>query len=234
MRVRSFCACVGLTFSLVCLAETPALTDMEQLNREVQEFLSRHYQQTLNSDIEIKVKRLDPRLRLAHCDQALSFELRDTGSTGGNVSVHTRCPGSQPWALYIGAQVKIFAAVVVANRNIPKGTVLALNDLDIQVKDTTTLSVNYIADTQEVLGKATARTIRVGEAMRYALITEPIAIKRGDTVVVEAQSGAILVSTQGVAMADGRVGDQISVRNSQSERIVRVEILGPGRAKVIM
>ena len=65
-------------------------------------------------------------------------------------------------------------------------------------------------------------------------IIEPIAIKRGDTVIVEAQTGTIMVSTQAVALANGRIGEQINVRNLQSERIVRIEIMGPGRGRVIL
>lgn len=236
MRVRSFWLCLTLIFSLHGAAETEAEThlNLDQLIDSVESYLADHYTNSGSAEIEISVNRLDPRLRLAPCDQALEYNVRDTGTPGGNVSVHTRCPGTRPWALYISAAVKVMEAVVIANRNIPKGALLSLQDFDTQLRDTSKIASNYVLDAGQLIGKATSRTIRAGEAMRFALVTEPIAVKRGDTIVVEAQSGAIMVSTQAVALADGRVGDQISVRNPQSERVVRVEIMGPGRGKVML
>jgi flagella basal body P-ring formation protein FlgA len=205
--------------------------DLEQLNQAVSDYLAEQY--PADGQIEISVNRLDPRLRLSPCELPLQFTLRDSGSRGGKVSIHTRCTGNHPWALYISADVKMLASVVVANRNIPKGTILSLSDFDTQIRDTATMN-GYALDATNLLGKSAARTIRTGEAMYYALVSEPIAVKRGDAVVVEAQSGTIVVSTQAIALADGRVGEQISVRNMQSERIVRIEIMGPGRGRVIL
>jgi len=233
MRVRSFCIAGCLTFSLNCGAESNATTDLEQLISEVASFLQQQYEQS-DADIEIQVTRLDSRLRLASCDQPIEFNLRDNGATGGNVSVHTRCPGANPWALYISASIKVMQGVVIANRNIPKGTVLSLQDFDTQLRDTANLANSYVLEASQLIGKVTARNIRAGEALRYAQVSEPIAVKRGDTLMVEAQAGSVVVSTQAVAMADGRIVDQISVRNPQTERIVRVEIMGPGRGRVIL
>jgi len=236
MRVRSFWLCLTLTISTVTFAnqESDTTVNLEQLIREVDNFLHEHYQQRGKAELDISVNRLDPRLRLSACELPIEYTLRDTGSVGGNVSVHTQCPGSKPWSLYVSASVKVMESVVVASRNIPKGTLLSYEDFDTQLKDTANLSNNYVADIAQLLGKSSARTIRAGEVLRFSLVNEPIAIKRGDTVVVEARTGAIVVSSQAVALADGKVGDQISVRNSQSERVVRIEILGPGRGRVIL
>lgn len=211
--------------------------DLDHLIQKVDNFLFEHYQQlqqTNESEISISVNNLDPRLRLSPCDGKLNFELRDNGSPGGNVSVHARCQSQQPWALYIPAQVSISQAVVVASRGIARNSVLSLADFDTQLRDISQLPDNVVMDAGRILGKVTKRNIRAGEVLRLSNVSEPTVIKRGDAVVIEARSGSILVSSQGVAMANGRIGDQISVRNTQSERIVRVKIIGPGRARVIL
>lgn len=242
MRVRNFCSWLVLVFvqsaSFNGVAQNAAtmdiaLVDMEHLVQQVDEYLKEQYDHA-SAQVEIQVRRVDPRLRLTLCNLPLEFSIRDTGSRGGNISVHTRCEGASPWALYIPAEVKILESIIVSSRNIPKGTVLSLADLDTQLRDTSTVANNYVADAERLLGKAAARTIRAGEPLRFSLVIEPIAIKRGDTVVVEAQTGAITVSTQAVALANGRVGEQINVRNLQSERVVRIEIMGPGRGRVIL
>ncbi len=249
MRVSSFwqrinAACKPIPTSLLVLASycvhaqhAENHLNLEQLINDVHSHLQQHYSH-LSLDngyrVEIKVKQLDPRLRLTACSTPIHYDLRDTGNTGGNVSVHTQCQGSSPWAVYIPAEVGIFKPVIVASRNVERGSTLADSDFDSEWRDTSKLNQSYVTDSSRLRGKSAARRIRSGEAIRLSSVTEPMAIKRGDAVVVEAQAGSITVSTQGIALSNGRVGEQISVRNSQSERIVRVKIIGPGRAQVIL
>ena len=237
MRVSSFWLSAALLVDISVVAEPKIeVMDLEQLIDQVDVFLQTHFaSQNLGeqSAVEVHVGRLDPRLRLTACDQNLNFELRDSGSMGGNVSVHTRCQGSPPWALYVPAEVKVLRSIVVASRNLERGSNLQIVDFDTQLRDISSLSDNYVSDVSRLIGKTTTRTIRSGEVIRLSTVTEPVVVKRGDTVIIEAQSGAIVVSTQAIALADGRVGEQISVRNTQSERMVRVKIMGPGRGKVI-
>lgn len=241
MGLRSFCILWLLlaTVALSSNAETDTVKsqlNLAQLNKDVQQYLEHHYANSTHAidAIEINVNRLDNRLRLSACDKALAFTLRDTGNLGGNVSVHTQCQGSQPWALYVSAQVKIFQSVIVAARAIPRNSLIHSSDLDIQLRDTADLRHASVVDPNRLVGKVAKRTIRVGEAMNLANLAEPVVVQRGDALVIEAQSGAISVSSQAIALADGRIGEQISARNQQSERIIRVKIIGSGRAAAIL
>lgn len=211
--------------------------DLEQLIDNVDGFLIQHFASLSNTSgarIETSVKKLDSRLNISACSSPLSFELRDTGTPGGNVSIHTRCQGDKPWAVYIPAEVKVLQPVIIASRNIERGIGLEHSDFDSEWRDVSALSGGFVTDSSRLLGKFSSRRIRSGEAIRLSSLSEPIAVKRGDAMVVEAQAGSIMVSTQAIALSNGRVGEQISARNSQSERVVRVKIIGPGRGKVIL
>ena len=59
-------------------------------------------------------------------------------------------------------------------------------------------------------------------------------IKRGESVVMTAKSGALQVRIQATALTDGHAGEQISVRNKQSKRVVEARVIGPGKVSVVM
>ncbi|MNG41192.1 flagellar basal body P-ring biosynthesis protein FlgA [compost metagenome] len=52
--------------------------------------------------------------------------------------------------------------------------------------------------------------------------------------MISARSGTITVRMPGEALADGTLGEQISVRNQGSQRVVRARVLGPGQVEVEM
>jgi len=60
------------------------------------------------------------------------------------------------------------------------------------------------------------------------------AVRRGDQVVISARSGGINVRMQGEALSGGTLGQQISVRNLTSQRVIRARVAGPGQVEVEM
>lgn len=245
MRVRSFYLLILLhllapnTFGQEL--ETIGHQDIEALRAQVKDFLFTQFQSdghlddgTTADDVTIAVARLDPRLRLRHCDNPLTFELIDNGMAGGNVSVRTRCDGGSPWSIFVQAQVSFSIPVMVAKRNLARGTVLQASDLEQLPLKTQSMAADYVIDAERAIGKELNRPLQKGRAVRLAMLLEPKAIKRGDAVIIEAQSGLIFVSTPGTALTDGKVGQQIRVRNERSQREIKVEVIGPGRVRVLI
>ena len=59
-------------------------------------------------------------------------------------------------------------------------------------------------------------------------------VKKGDKVNVSAKIGALTVVTSGIALADGRRGEQIDVENKRSSRVIRTVVTGPSAVEVIL
>jgi flagellar basal body P-ring formation protein FlgA len=53
-------------------------------------------------------------------------------------------------------------------------------------------------------------------------------------VVISARSGAINVRMPGEALSGGILGQQISVRNLTSQRVIKARVMGPGQVEVEM
>jgi flagellar basal body P-ring formation protein FlgA len=208
--------------------------DLEQLREQVGQFLRTHYAQSGAQRVAVEVGRLDPRLHLSDCRQDLELRLNDASNNGGNVSVHSRCRGDQPWSIYVPAQVDLYRPVVVAARNLSRGTRLSNADVTVALRNTSRLRQGFVDTEGAVVGMELRRPLERGEAFRAGLLVEPLAVNRGDEVRLEAEVGGISVSTRGTAMSSGRVGQQIRVMNNSSERVVAGEIVAPGHVKTIL
>lgn len=225
-----------LIFTLTLSAAAPALAerqDLEQLRTLVEQFLHSHYAQSEAQRVTVEVAQLDPRLQLSECQANLELELNDVSNSGGNVSVHSRCRNQQPWSIYVPAQVDLYRPVVVAARNLSRGTRLSANDVTIALRNTSRLRQGFVDSEKAVLGMELRRPLERNEPFRDGLLVQPLAVNRGDEVRLEAEVGGITVSARGTAMSSGRVGQQIRVKNSRSERIVAGRIIAPGHVQTL-
>lgn len=206
--------------------------DLQALRQNVVSFLDSYYQDEDIARTEIQVSPLDSRLRLTACAEPLAMELNDPELRGGNISVHTRCAAPRPWAVYVPAQVSVYRPLPVASRSLNRGHRITRADVVTEVRDTGQLRQGFITQAETPLGQELRRPLAEGEAFRMNILVEPLAVTKGDHVRLRASAGAIAVDTQATALDDGRLGEQIRVRNNQSERVVKALITAPGEVRV--
>jgi len=235
-KIYSSLFLISFSLTLTLAVKASEFEDVSYIYNSVSNFLDNHYRESgADTDkVKITVSRLDSRLRLQRCDKSLTLTLRDTGIHGGNVAVRTRCEGSKPWAILVSAKVVIKLPVIVAKHNLIKGTVLSNSDIEVIQVDTTTLANGFVTDYEDTIGKQLTRPTMRGQPIRQASLSVPKVIKRGDTVVIEAHSRGIMVSGQGTALSDGKIGQQIRIKNEQSKRTVTARVIAAGRVQVIL
>jgi flagellar basal body P-ring formation protein FlgA len=207
---------------------------IEGIRSKVAQFLTDEYVQSQAIKVEVKVGSLDNRLRLVKCDQNLAMVSKDTSLSGGNINVQVECKGSSTWTILVPTQAKVFRSVAVASRNLQRGEVIHANDLTSDVKNAGDLRLGFTLTTEALIGKEVKYTINKGEAFRNSALDTPLVIKRGDTVTMEAAVGGISVRTNATAISDGRIGQQIRVKNIQSARVVNAKVVSAGKVQSIM
>ncbi len=218
--------------ALPALAQAPQ--ELAAIQTQVTDYLQQYYQ---SSDIErtkITVGRLDPRLRLAACQSPLELKHDDAERRGGNLTVHTRCPGPTPWSLYVPSEVAVYRQIAVASRSLGRGHQLAAGDITLAVRNTGQLRQGFVTQPEAALGMALRRPLQAGDPVRLSQLEAPTVVRRGDQVRLKARTGTITVDTKGTALSDGRVGEQVRVRNDSSERVVRGRVIGPGAVEVVL
>lgn len=242
MGVRIFCAKFlakafrASLLALLGLAGTVQAADtqsLEAIRKAVSDHLESAFADSGADRVEINVGRLDPRLKLADCPLALDLKANNPGRDGGQLTVQVRCPGERPWAIYVPAQVDLYRPVAVATRHLQRGDEVSAGDIEMVSTNTGALRQGYLGHAEAVIGQQLRRPLAEGEHFRSSILEHPLAVHRGDKVSLEARSGGIAVSTRGTAMGNGRVGEQIRVKNDRSERVIQGEIIAPGHVQAV-
>src|SRR5690554_880970 len=218
--------------ALALTMPSQALENTRAIEQQVAKFLEQEYQQSAKK-LTIQVGRLDPRLRLAACEEPLQMNLRDPDHSGGSISVQVSCALPQPWAIYTSAQVDLYHEILVARRAIGRGEILNESNVEQKQVNISLQRQGYLIDLQSLEGQVAKRNIRPGETLRQGLLEAPLAISRGQTVSLASRSGGITVVTQAEALGNGRVGEQVRVRNLSSERIISARIIEEGAVEVV-
>lgn len=231
----ALCGSLLLTSLLTQTAKAQAaIEDIEQLRQKVAQFISGEYQQTKATKIDVLVGKHDSRLRLARCEHALVFNLQDTSGSGGNVNVQVNCTAGSRWTILVPAVATVFRPMAIAGRNLQKGDVVGRDDLNTEARDMSQYRQGFLLMADDIVGKEVRYPITKGDAIRTSALGPPLVIKRGDEVTIESAGGAIQVVTNGTALNDGRIGQQIRVKNNQSERIVNAKVIGSGKVQSIL
>lgn len=226
------CTCV-LSLCESANAQAP-IENIAQIQSQVAQFLTDEYTKTQAVKVEVKVGNLDNRLRLTQCDQSLSLSIKDPLNSGGSVNVQVVCKGATSWTILVPAMAKVYRSVAVAGRSLQRGDVVSASDLTTEIKDVSEFRLGFALTPEAIIGKEIKFTVNKGEAFRNSALDAPLVIKRGDTVSMEASAGEISVKTNGTAITDGRLGQQIRVKNNQSARIVNAKVVGAGKVQGIM
>lgn len=182
----------------------------------------------------VSVGRLDPRLRLHHCDAPLQAFRNPGNRRGGRSTVGVRCTGSQPWTIYASVQVESRATALALARSMGRGDRIQAQDLTETEINLAELPHGHYSDAERLIGMQLRRSVRAGEILSPLLVAAPNLVTRGETVMVTAAAGGTQVTMQGEALDSGALGDRIRVRNNRSDRVVEGEIVERGRIRVLM
>lgn len=150
----------------------------------------------------------------------------------GRLNVRVDCQGSVPWSKYVPVVVRMFAPVLMSTRPLARGDLIGAADVEMVEADLSTLRQSYLQESTLAVGLEVKRAMPANSFVSREALAQPLLIKRGDTVVMSAQSGPVTIRQQGIAMQNGELGAQIPVRNTNSDIVVRAVVTGPGQAGV--
>ena len=77
------------------------------------------------------------------------------------------------------------------------------------------------------------RTLRSGQLIRASDLRAAAMIKKGESVTLTIGTGSLRISTPMVALENGKLNQQITLLNPDSNKKVRAIVSGPGQAKGI-
>jgi len=151
----------------------------------------------------------------------------------GAVSVEVRVDGTLYLRFDPNPYLKVTVPVYAAAREIERGQVLTEDDVEETIVDVKELPSGDICRSfEEIAGLAARTDIPAGRVLTSAMVELPILVVRGDAVTVVVPIGAAAVTLHGVALDSGRLGEEIRVRNPDSNAIITAVVTGQSRAEI--
>lgn len=210
----------------------PAPTALQQalltrLTRAAQEALARQIQAQHWEATQSAVQAWLPAgsAHLPPCRQAVSMTRSNPAApVWGRQNYLLQCADQPGWRTRGEVRVTLTLPVWVAARGLDKQQALSAADLQAKVLDVTDLRRSFTPIGQSLLGYRTLRRVNAGELLSPDRLGMPLAVHKGDPVMIYARQAGFSASARGEADADGSVGDIIAVHNLATGKRVRARI----------
>ena len=184
----------------------------QRLREAIAQYLSRRVAGASSWNIEPQLDALQVR--------ALAGSMQPISVSGGTPPWHGRqtfqvtFQGAAPAASFaVEAVVTPPPQVVVTTRSIPRGAIVAAEDVELQAVNCREGSGEYSTSAEEVVGRQTTRALAAGVPFPRDAVRQPLLVRRGDVVTVHARSPGVHVRITARAREDGSLGDLVSVES---------------------
>lgn len=209
------------------------IQSLESIRQTVYAFLEQRIPDS-GADTSIRVGKLDPRLRLARCQEPLDVYYPSSSGWGRNMTLGVRCNASKPWTIYVTARAIMRSPVLVASRSLARGTVLGPEDVELRVMDTGLGPYGYFTREAPVLKQRLKRPLAAGKPVVKSMLEQMAVVKRGERVSIVARTEGFSVRMTGKALEDAGLGDTVRVRNLSSKKTIQGRVASPGLVQVTL
>ena len=193
---------------------------------------------------QVEVLPLDPRVAVQECALPLTIDL----PFASRESVRVRC-GQPVWQLYLRVQTTgatpapaptAPAAVaapaerttVVARQLIQRGTLLQPSMLEEVSRPAQGLDPQAVSSLKDLLYGEATRDVPAGQVLRSADIRRAVLVKQGQAALMSVgQDKGFQITVRVEALQDGRMGEQIRLKNPESGRLLTGTVTGPNAVR---
>lgn len=170
--------------------------------------------------VTVELGRLDPRLRLAPCQQIEPFLLPGQ-KLWGRSRIGLRClKGTTLWRVSLPVTVHVFAKALVASVPLDAGTQLEANQLRLAEMDIAAESGAVFTEMASVQGRSLARPVQAGELLRSGSLKPRQWFLAGAMVKVTLAGDGFAVSSEGQALSQGLDGQDVRVRLESGRTVI--------------
>ena len=212
-------------FVLICLLPNTVLskaftaTEIENLAKaQVEKEYSS--QQTEEQKISITAPKLDPRIHINDCDSNLKVNILENQNSR-NINVKISCESKNSWHLYLPVKVTILLPVLVAASNLDKGAILDSDNTKVTFVEEYKIRGATLSDNESVLGARIKRNLQKDNAIYSNNIC---IVCKGEIVTILANASSFQIKTNGTALSNGTIGEQVRIKNNRSGKVISARV----------
>jgi len=205
--------------------------------QKIEEIVSGFLRQNIpqeNKNIRIKEIRVPEEVVLSKGNIAYKVTAADKQSLRGkcSIAVEFSVNGYDQKKIWATVVIEVLGPVVVTRKPLGRYKPIDEGDIELKTLDLSDLPDDVITDPEAVLGKRTTRAIGARVPLRADTVELPPLVKRGDLVVIIAESKGLKITTRGQVKKKGRLGEQIPVVNLDSNKVLYARVIDANTVKV--
>jgi flagella basal body P-ring formation protein FlgA len=208
-----------------------------EINKSVTQYVT-HWVNTVAKANKFRttydIGKIDPRLNLTPCAIPLEIHFQGDPLKQSRNTLSISCNSKTPWRVFTIANIQLSRDVLVTARSLARGTKITLNDIKIKEMPVNNLRYGYYVNPESLIGMQLKRNTQIETPFQPFMLITPKMINKGDDVVISAKSPYFSIKMKGRALMDGKLGQQISIRNLKSKRIIRGTVIAKGIVSVIL
>lgn len=182
---------------------------------------------------QIRLPNFDSRLRLPTCDGELQVTDTGGGLQRGRLMLRVACAEGSQWARYVPVTVEYQEQVYRFRRNLEKGHVVAMHDLEaVWVAGHSMPPGRVLTKPEPVIGLELQRAVAAGSWVSAGMVSEKALITKGQEVAIVARGRGMVIRMDGLALASGRLDELIKVRNISSGKDLEARVRSASEVEV--
>jgi len=206
-----------LFFSLGWFGTANAVPQQDHaLIREIALTYAQTQTRSMLGKISIQVSNIDPRTVLPACTKLEAF-MPSGAKMIGKTNIGVRCNEKPSWNVFVQANIKVSADLLVANRPLSQGFVLSADDFSVQSGELGQPGI--LTAPEQAIGKTLKFAIGAGQVLRLDMLHPNFVIKQGQTVRLYARSSGFVVSSEGQALNDASEGQSVRIKTASGQTI---------------
>ena len=220
-----------ISLFIIFSASAAELQNLSEIKIAAEKFLlnqtALHFQ---NQKTNIILSNLDPHLKLPKCTHSLDIQ-PDMDLSKVNNTILVSCHGEISWGVRLGYKLQRFSQVVTPTKTLSKGERITENDIQLIENEITQLN-SYFTEKKALIGQTAKVTILPGQIIQTNQIIPSRFVKRGETVTIIAEIPGLKITSKGIALNDGTLGESIQVKAAGSKRIVDATVISEHTVKI--
>lgn len=195
----------------------------ESLEQQAVQFIVEQLEHDPSSRVEVRALPLEFRDSTKTCDSELELSTPSTPPFNRQVTVQLKCNDVLTWTQYIHVRIEEMFPVAIASVAIARGEIIDQDAVSVTLRPKQFVRANFFDNTKTLVGSRSKRTISAGMPITTSMICM---VCKGDKVTISANQSNLSISTSGIALEDGNMGDVIRVENSSSGKVLRTRVSG--------
>ncbi|CAM2817621.1 flagellar basal body P-ring formation chaperone FlgA [Vibrio mytili] len=208
---------IGIFLSMFSFfAHAATENQLEQIKTAAEQHILATVEQPTGGELSVNAADIDNRIKATDCPEPLDTSASTTSNTRSNINVLVECPADN-WKVYVPVRVSSSVPMVVATRQLGRGELVGASDVTISMVELQRFRKDGFSSYEQVVGAKLKRSVRLGDVVER---NDVCVVCRNERVTIKAVKQGMTITTQGTALQDGATGDQVRVKNDNSQRII--------------